>query len=297
MNARKLVFFLILFANLGALPTSAQKQTLAIDAVKPLPSLAGAAAKDGRAASLQRLVEGMDAQLMDRLNATRKFDLVSHSDLKEVINKQSNDASGNVDVGDANAAKIGKLAGTKYILVTTIDQFTDRTEELTLPASGKVLTKRNLGFGVVAKVYDTTTGKLLESANHSVALDQAGAALLGVVTSGDQYEGVLREMTAQMSEWVANHIVDVVFPAKVLAKTDKQVTINRGEGSGIQRGEEWRVFAVGKELIDPDTKESLGKEEILAGRVRIIDVLPKFSKAEVIEDLGIEAGAILRLQK
>ena len=56
----------------------------------------------------------------------------------------------------------------------------------------------------------------------------------------------------------------------------------------------WRVFAVGKELIDPDTKEVLGKEEVEIGKVRVTDVLPKFSKASIVEDRGIAEGALLR---
>ena len=54
------------------------------------------------------------------------------------------------------------------------------------------------------------------------------------------------------------------------------------------------MFAVGEELIDPDTKESLGREEILIGKVKITSVLPKTSTAEIIEDLGIDKEAVLR---
>jgi hypothetical protein len=59
-------------------------------------------------------------------------------------------------------------------------------------------------------------------------------------------------------------------------------------------GQVWRVFAVGEQMVDPDTKEVLGREEVAVGRIKITDVLPKFSKAEVIEDLGVDKGAILR---
>ena len=47
-------------------------------------------------------------------------------------------------------------------------------------------------------------------------------------------------------------------------------------------------------MIDPDTKESLGREETKVGRVKITEVTPKFSKAEALEDAGINTGAILR---
>ena len=43
------------------------------------------------------------------------------------------------------------------------------------------------------------------------------------------------------------------------------------------------------------TKEVLGKEEVLVGKAKIISVQPKLSTAELIEDKGVEKGAILRL--
>ena len=46
--------------------------------------------------------------------------------------------------------------------------------------------------------------------------------------------------------------------------------------------------------IDPDTKESLGREEVKVGKVKVTQVNPKTSQAEILEDTGIDAGAILR---
>jgi hypothetical protein len=94
---------------------------------------------------------------------------------------------------------------------------------------------------------------------------------------------------------VATHVADVIFPVRVLTKRDKQVTINRGEGGGVEVGQLWNVFALGEELTDPDTKESLGREEVLVGKAKITNITPKTSTAEILEDTGIDKGAILRL--
>ena len=85
-----------------------------------------------------------------------------------------------------------------------------------------------------------------------------------------------------------------IFPPKVVSRRDKQITINRGDGTDIAVGQIWNVFAVGEELIDPDTGENLGREEVLVGKVKITGVLPKTSSAEILEDHGIDKMAILR---
>jgi len=40
-------------------------------------------------------------------------------------------------------------------------------------------------------------------------------------------------------------------------------------------------------LIDPDTKESLGREEAKVGKVKITQVNPKTSTAQIMEDTAL----------
>ena len=51
---------------------------------------------------------------------------------------------------------------------------------------------------------------------------------------------------------------------------------------------------LGEEMIDPDTGISFGREEIMVGKVRVNRVNPQFSTAEVLDNAGIERGAVLR---
>ena len=75
------------------------------------------------------------------------------------------------------------------------------------------------------------------------------------------------------------------------------MTINRGEGGGVAEGDLFNVFAQGAELKDPDTGEVLGREEVKVGKVKISQVNPKTSLAEIVEDTGIDKGAVLRKGK
>jgi hypothetical protein len=100
-----------------------------------------------------------------------------------------------------------------------------------------------------------------------------------------------------MAERVALRVLDVLYPAKVIAKTGDQVTINRGDGGGVEAGQTWNVYALGEEMIDPDTGISLGREEVKIGSEKITDVQPLFSRARVVEDNGIDKLQVLRREK
>jgi len=62
------------------------------------------------------------------------------------------------------------------------------------------------------------------------------------------------------------------FPAKVIERLGnssngyKKIVINRGREDGIVEGQTFIIYALGKELFDPDTKESLGFLEIIKGK-------------------------------
>jgi curli biogenesis system outer membrane secretion channel CsgG len=271
-----------------------EKATLAVSSIKPTPSLA-ASVKPDKKTEMGRIIESLDSQLVDRINATRKFDVVGRSDLSDIIKEQDLGASGNVDA--KTAAKAGKLTGAKYLLVTTVDDFQDYVEKATFEGTGRSATKRVFRFSAVGKIYDSSTGKLLESANFQTGNDafkQIQEERNYSVKDGELSDEMMVAVSRNLAEKIANHVADVIFPAKVLLKRDKEITINRGEGGGVAVGDTFNVFALGEELIDPDTKESLGREEAKVGKVKITQVNPKTSTAEVLEDTGIDKGAILR---
>ena len=284
---------LIAAVALPALAYAQEKATIAIASIKPTPSLTSSLRPDKKT-SLDRIVESLDSQLVDRISATRKFDVVGRTDLNEVLKEQDLGASGNVDA--KTAAKAGKLAGAKYLLVATVDDFQDYVETATFEGTGRTATKRVFRFSIVGKIYDSSTGKLLESANYQTGNDefkQIQQERSYSVKDGELSDEMMVAVAQTSATRIATHVADVIFPPKVLIRRDNVVTINRGEGGGVAVGEVYNVFAQGEELKDPDTGEVLGREEVKVGKVKISQVNAKTSLADIVEDTGIDKGAVL----
>jgi len=290
------MFFGLLAALLLPSLASAQegKATIAVSTIRATPSL-DASVKPDKKLELGRIIESLNSQLMDRINATRKFDVVGRSDLADILKEQEIGASGNVDA--QTAAKAGKLAGATFLLVPTVDDFQDYVETATFEGTGRSATKRVFRVSVVAKLYDSSTGKLIESANLQTGNDEfkdISENRSYSTKDGNLTDEMMVAVARNLAQKIANHFADVIFPVKVLARRDQEVTLNRGDGGGVAVGDVFNVYALGAELVDPDTKESLGREEVKVGRVKIKQVNPKTSTAEILEDTGIDKGAILR---
>lgn len=272
-----------LTATLGFAQTAPGLKKLAISDVKVTSGLVDANSAAGKSTSLDRVAQALDGQLIDRVQSTRKFEIIGRSDMASLLK-------------EADFANKGfQVTGVDYLLVTTIDDFQDHKEKKTFAALGKTVEIRTIRFAAVAKIYDAATGKLIESANISIKEALPEDTSGNNAKDGDLSDGLLRTITKNLAEKVAVRVADVIFPARVISKIDKQVTINRGEGSGVQKGQLWNVFALGEELVDPDTGASLGREELQVGKVRITQINPKTSLAEIVEDSGIDKLAVLRL--
>ncbi|MEI7730391.1 MAG: CsgG/HfaB family protein [Verrucomicrobiota bacterium] len=279
-----------------ATPTMAQqKDTIGVAAIDVNSSVEQEAAKRGKTTEMKRTLESLDNQLIDRLNASRKFQVIARSDLEKLLREQQLVGSGNVNQNDPNAAKSFKLAGVKYLLVTSIDDYQDMTQSANLADLGKTIHKRILRISAIGKIYDTTSGKLLESANLQTTLTNITQILNEVRVEGTLSDELSVNLARTLAEKIANRVADVIFPAKVLAKFDRQITINRGDGGGVSVDQLWNVYAVGEELKDPDTGEVLGRQEVLMGQAKIISVQPKTSTAELLEDRGVTVGSVLRI--
>jgi curli biogenesis system outer membrane secretion channel CsgG len=281
-------FFSIFYALVAAFSTLslvAQEKTIGVSPVVVSSAIQSSAASQRSEISLKRVAESMDGQFISALQSTRKFQVIARSDLPSLQEE-----------GGFTGSGLAGVSGVDYLLVVSIDDFQDIQERVNFSGLGKVAERRTIRLGAVAKIYDSKSGKLLESSNLQIKNFDAEQVLSNSSNSGGSVsDALIRQLATELAQQAVIRVTEVVYPAKILAKTGKIVTINRGDGTGIAAGQLWEVFALGEELKDPDTGASLGKEEMSVGKVRILRVTPKTAQGEVSgEDLGIDRGAIVR---
>lgn len=280
------VSFIVLFYVLAHLMVPfahAQIKTIGVAAPVISPAIKVKADESGIKVALQHFAEVLDEQLIDAFQNTRKFKIAARSDLKWVIEEQ--------------AISGGDIASADYLIVPSVLDFTHGVETARFETLGKTVQRINVSFVFLVKIYDTIKGTLIESV-------EVEKQQLDVLENDNpsQFHGVVNpsqslKLAKSASQEASRRVVDVIYPAKIIALSNNQITLNRGDGNGVKAGSVWVAYAAGDELIDPDTGVSLGFEEHKIGEVVVTQVLPKFSKAKSVENFGLKVGTILRLKE
>ena len=214
---------------------------------------------------------------------TRRFEILERSDAAALA-KES-----------AAAGEAFAFNRADYVLTIRVDSFNDRMEERKLAALGKTIRARTIELSAVAKITEVASQRAIASTNFKVAKrDTENRSDNTTQRVGEGSDDLLIQAVSEMAGKIATRAADVVSPARVIGKRDKVVTINRNDQSGIKVGQIWEAFALGDELVDPDTGEKT-REEVLVGKVKITRVTPQNSQGETLLDTGIDRGAIVRL--
>ncbi len=276
----------------------AEKPRLAIRAIAATPAVTAQAKVDGTDNALMQIEQGADVQLLSAIEATRRFEIVARADLPSIIKEQDLTQSGNVNVLDPQAARAFQLAGARYVATLTISNYqevVEKTELLNQFGTSKA-ERRTINLQAVLKMFDSTTGSLFRSTQVTLSESAVNEIMPGVEQKGVKTNVVLGTVAKKLATDVANAIADSLSPARVIGYTLGQITFNRSAEGGVSVGQIYEVFVPGSAMIDPDTGEQLGAEEVHVGWARVTDAGARFSIAQAIEDRGIDRGAMLRLR-
>lgn len=276
----------VLLLAAGAQAQATGPATLSVEKIHAKPALQKAMETAGKGSSLGRVTDAFDTQLMDRLNASRKFKVTAVSDQADLLKAVN------------RAGQAGEVKTLNYGLIATLDDFEDSTERMEFKSLNKVGLKRKVRLSVVAKIYNLAVDppELHETANIQVLKKDDRTDSVDLQKNAELTDAVLIDAVRDAAQQIADRVVNVAFPAKVLAKTAKQITINRGDATGVKVGQIWNVMSQGKALVDPDTGEVLGREEGIVGKARVTAVQPKFCTAELTEgDDKVTEGMVVRL--
>ncbi len=277
--------FLLLTAAVVLLsPAQAQeKKKLAITKIAATDALTKRMAKQGVELSLDSVLQALDSQVYDRVLNTRRFEILERSDADALATES------------AAAGEAFNFNKADYLLTIRVDSFNDRMEERKLASLGKTIRARTIELSAVAKITEVATQRAIASTNFKVSKrDSENRSESTTARVGEGSDDLLIQAVGEMAAKIAMRAADAVSPARIIGKRDATVTINRNDQSGIKVGQIWEVFAIGDELIDPDTGEK-SLEEVYVGKVKITRVTPQNSQGQTLEDTGIERGAIVRL--
>ena len=276
--------------------------------------------------SLDAITHALAVQLADRFGAEHLFTILEGDELNHAVPMPANEP---YNLKDAATAEHFRQAGVRYLLVTsledmkneTVDRAQGRVGYQTASGGGASFTEssrkerihagayadlategkfdahrvidQNVYLLVRCRLFDAGSGELLDSASHTFTTNRTYIALASgtkEVSTSDLFETAAKVL--------ADRIVirerEALYPIAVLEKEGKEVTINCGSDAGLKVGQVLNVYAVGKELKDPVSGETLGHDEQLVGRVSVSQLQPKFAKAKVWDDTGIVTGNILR---
>jgi hypothetical protein len=259
------------------------KKKLAITKIAATEALTKRMAKQGVELSLDSVLQALDSQVYDRVLNTRRFEILERSDA-DALAKES-----------AAAGEAFAFNKADYVLTIRVDSFNDRMEERKLASLGKTIRARTIELSAVAKITEVATQRAVASTNFKVSKrDSENRSENTTARVGEGSDDLMIQAVGEMAGKIAARAADTISPARVIGKRDKVVTINRNDQSGIKVGQFWEVFALGDDLVDPDTGEKT-REEVLVGKVKITRVTPQNSQGEALEDTGIERGAIVRL--
>lgn len=209
------------------------------------------------------VAEAFSSTLQDSLTQTRKFAMLDRSFLQEQNKELSNIQGGGFPTQEL--ARIGNRAGTDYLIVGQLKDASETEQIVKSKLTGREIKVKNTQVKVSFRIIDVATTQLKFS-------DEI---------SGLAQNTTLANLSKKIAQEAAEKILNAIFPIRVIAISDKQLTLSQG-GDMLELGQKMQLVKLGKPLIDPYTKESLGRQETVIGEIEITQVQAKTSTANII---------------
>ena len=211
--------------------------------------------------------------LTTELAKSGRFILVARGgDLDVILDEQDLAKAGGVKAGTGAAA--GEVLGLNAVVTGAVSQFGVKQKSATyLVGASKTQTAEAT---VDVRVIDAATGQVIFADSGNGVHETSSTQVLGIggATGYDEtIEGkALRAAIAKFIDNMVRRLEAIEWSGKVAAVDGDEVTVNAGRKTGLLAGDRLRVFGEGREVIDPDTKVSLGRKPgAEKGEIEVVD--------------------------
>ena len=238
---------------------------------------------------------------------TGRFVILQREKLKDTIEEQDLQASGRAAKAKS-VAQTGKIRSARFLASGSVTEVSKEQSGgdggLNVGGFHVGLSKNTAQVTCIVTLTDTSTSEIVAKER---VVGKAGGTGLRLGYSGrigGELGGFAKTPIGQAAQDVINQAA--IFIAKkmeetplggsVIKATDSgQVIVNRGSEFGIDVGQTMTMAKEGKDMIDPDSGASLGKEQgKTIGHLKVAKVLDKVSYCDVVDgEKSPEAGTVV----
>jgi hypothetical protein len=209
---------------------------------------------------------------------SRKFSLLTRQDLSSMAAELHLMSSPATPIKEK--AKLGQVLGADLLLFSEIVEANANTYFTRSQITGQTSQTRDGILSIRIRVIDTVTSEVKFSDIYEV--------------DASPYQN-LDQAIENVSKVAIDDLVTRIYPHKLVSVEGDTVVFNAG-GDTVETGSVFAVYEIGGVLIDPYTKESIGRVEQKVGLVEVSRVTSKISYAEILSGGGFKPGMVLRKQ-
>jgi curli biogenesis system outer membrane secretion channel CsgG len=244
----------------------------------------------GRSVPADKVAEDLRQQILTALTNTGRFTVLDRDMGGEVAQELDMISSGQAP--RAEFGKLGQAMSADVIWVGKITAFAYNRHARQLQTSDRELVSYSGGWGVSQKLVNVATRQVMLSESLRGEAPSVAPTTLGAGVDGGQIsEGMQNDIAAR----VVSGIVSRTFPVTVISREGNAVVLSQG-GQAVREGGRYQLVAMGKEMFDPQTNQSLGRVESDCCEVVIDRVTPtmaqgRLERVQMSLD-GLQPGAL-----
>lgn len=180
--------------------------------------------------------------------------------------------------------RLGRRLGADLLLLATL-------KNVWLGPAGAGLLAPVARAAVDFRLVDFATGQVKMAREIKVAVNRAQ---LGLADAGDAARDAL---AVRIAGEITDAVTETAFPLTIVSVANAaEFALNQG-GDALFPGRRYAVYALGDNVRDPHTGESLGRVETLVGVAEITRTTPKIGYARMMDrTVSVSEGMVLRRQ-
>lgn len=213
------------------------------------------------------LVDAVEKSLVE----SRRFDVLDRNNT--ALYDQEKLFIRGPDTAAAEVSRLGNASGADYLLIAEFQDLSILNDQReTIRLTGEQLVSSSVSGTLKLQMVEFASRKVKWSGSRKFSRTYEDVSSIG--------RQIMTRHTSTAADDLIAGMLDAIYPIRVVKVVGNLAVINRGEGA-VTRGEKFRVFLVGEELVDPQSGESLGAMEVDVGSGVISEVKPKFAYLRV----------------